>query len=184
MDISDIVNITARAWALEILAHLHAGVSGRQAPLIAATGAGRTAFGESLAHLTALGLVERNPGHGHPLRPEFRLTDRGRQAAALADHVMQTTQDLDAGPLLRKRWSLPVLAVAHEPRRFSHVKAILGPVTDRALSQSFRQLETQGWMRRVVDPSSRPSYALYRTDGGGREISSIVCAQIVCGARP
>lgn len=184
MDISDLVNITARAWALEILAHLHAGVSGRQAPLIAATGAGRTAFGESLAHLTAFGLIERNPGHGHPLRPEFRLTQRGVQAAALAGEVMQASRDLDAGPLLRKRWSLPVLTVAHVPRRFAQVKSLLWPVTDRALSQSFQQLETRGWMMRDIDTSARPSYALYRTDGAGRALSSIVCAQIVCADRP
>ncbi|MEL6573435.1 MAG: winged helix-turn-helix transcriptional regulator [Pseudomonadota bacterium] len=184
MDIKDLVNITARAWAFEILAHLHAGVAGRQAALVAATGAGRTAFRESLAHLTTLGLIERNPGHGHPLRPEFRLTESGTRAAALAGRVLQAAREREAGPLLRKRWSLPVLTIAHAPRRFTEVKASLVPITDRALSQSFVQLEKRGWVSRVIDPTARPSYALYRTDGPGREVSSIVCAQLLCSSRP
>ena len=69
MDMEFLVKLTARAWSLSILARLDAGVPGRQAPLLAATGAGRTAFAQSLAHLHALGLLERNPGHGHlPLK--------------------------------------------------------------------------------------------------------------------
>lgn len=33
-------------------------------------------------HLIKIGLLERNPGYGHPLRPEFRLTQLGIEAAA------------------------------------------------------------------------------------------------------
>ncbi|MGB7270169.1 MAG: transcriptional regulator, partial [Albidovulum sp.] len=51
MDIVLFVNITSRAWALPILSNLHEGVAGRQAPLLAATGASRTAFSQSLDHL-------------------------------------------------------------------------------------------------------------------------------------
>lgn len=87
MDISLFVNITSRAWALPILSNLHTGVAGRQAPLLAATGASRTAFAQSMEHLISIGLLERNPGHGHPLRPEFRLTPSGIKAAAIAHKI-------------------------------------------------------------------------------------------------
>lgn len=84
MDIKFLVNVTSRAWALPILAGLHDGVPGRQAPLLTATGASRTAFAQSMDHLIGIGLLERNPGHGHPLRPEFRLTKQGAGVAELA----------------------------------------------------------------------------------------------------
>ena len=84
MDIKTLVNTTSRAWTIPILAQLHAGVAGRQAPLLAATGASRTAFAQSMEHLISIGLLERNPGYGHPLRPEFRLTKHGVTAATIA----------------------------------------------------------------------------------------------------
>ena len=77
MDISSLVNLTSRAWALPILASLNDGIPGRQAPLLTATGASRTAFAQSIDHLISIGLLERNPGYGHPLR-RFRLTVLGK----------------------------------------------------------------------------------------------------------
>ena len=74
MDINLLVKITQRAWSMNILALMHEGTAGRQATLLAKTGAGRTAFAQSLHHLIELNLVQRNPGHGHPLRPEYILT--------------------------------------------------------------------------------------------------------------
>ena len=82
MDINLLVKITARAWSLSILALMHQGVPGRQAALLTRTGAGRTAFAQSLTHLIDLGLLARTSGHGHPLRPEYELTEKGKPAAA------------------------------------------------------------------------------------------------------
>ena len=99
MDINALVNMTSRAWGLPILAAFHDGVPGRQAPLLAATGASRTAFGQSLDHLIECGLVERNPGYGHPLRPEFRLTSAGDKAARVA-HGIYLSQKAESATLL------------------------------------------------------------------------------------
>ena len=96
MNMQLLVNLTSKAWSLKILARLHAGVSGRQAPLIAATGASRSSFAASLEHLFQLGLLERNPGHGHPLRPEFRLTDKGKAVAAMASRIEEIVPNEDA----------------------------------------------------------------------------------------
>ncbi len=158
MDITLLVKISAKAWCLSILAALHRGTAARQAPLLAATGAGRTAFAQSLGHLMILGLLERNPGHGHPLRPEFRLTLAGEAAASMADRVLAITP---AVPLLRKSWTLPILAVSTQPRSFTGIKRDLDGVTDRALSQSLKALEAAEWMAREVDARARPIRAQY-----------------------
>ncbi len=173
MDINLLVNISARAWAIPILAQLHAGVAGRQAPLLAATGASRTAFSQSMGHLIDLGLLERNPGHGHPLRPEFRLTALGIAAAKIAHNVHKTTSP-DDRVLLRRSWTLPILATLHRPRPFGEIRQTLGPITDRALSQSLRSMEAHDWVDRRVDETSRPPKPMYCAINRGTEINQVL----------
>lgn len=177
MDIRTFVNITSKAWAMPILSNLHAGVAGRQAPLLAATGAGRTAFGQSLNHLITLGLLERNPGHGHPLRPEFRLTQQGIAAAAIAHRIHGVAAEEDQD-LLRKSWTLPVLTALHAPSHFNQVKRSLLPITDRALSHSLKSMEERNWVARQVDETARPPRPLYSAINTGRAISGITASEI------
>jgi DNA-binding HxlR family transcriptional regulator len=177
MYIHDLVNITSRAWALPILAQMHAGVPGRQAPLLHATGASRTAFAQSMQHLIGLGHVERNPGYGHPLRPEFRLTAQGKKFATLAHKVQQASP----GPsqtLLRKSWTLPLLVSLREPRRFNDIQRDLQSITDRALSQSLRRLEDHQWIKRTVDDAARPPRPLYAPINAGAVISAITAQTV------
>ena len=171
MDITTLVNLTSRAWSLNILAALHHGTPGRQAPLLAATSASRTSFANSLEHLFQLKLLERNPGHGHPLRPEFRLTPLGREAAETAAKIVSLVPDEEEFSLLRRSWTLPVLAVTAKPRRFSEIKSGLGRITDRALSQSLGQLEAQNWVSRSVDLSQKPLRPAYQAINQGWAIS-------------
>ncbi len=174
MDISLLVNITSRAWSLTILARMHEGVPGRQAALLAQTGASRTAFAQSLMHLVEHGLMERNPGHGHPMRPEYRLTPTGVQAARMAHDIQVATPQNAQNTLLRRSWTVPVLAVSVTPKYFSDIKQTLGPITDRALSQSLRSLQSEGWMRREIAPDVMPLRARYVADGPGFGISQAI----------
>lgn len=177
MYIETFVNITSRAWALPILSKLHAGVAGRQARLLAATGASRTAFAQSMDHLIEMGLVERNPGHGHPLRPEFRLTQLGRAAAALASQVyaVSTAEDQD---LLRRSWTLPVLVTLQAPSHFCDIKRNLRTITDRALSQSLKTMEARNWVHRSIDARARPPRSLYSSVNTGEVITQITAPGI------
>ena len=177
MDISLLVNITSKAWALPILWNLHLGVAGRQAPLLAATGASRTAFAQSMEHLIKSGLVERNPGYGHPLRPEFRLTEFGKRAAAIAVKV-QSVSSLEDQSLLRRSWTLPVLTSLQSPSHFIEIKRTLHPITDRALSQSLKSLEARDWVERRVDATARPPRSIYRAVNMGGVISQITGSQV------
>ncbi len=176
MDISEIVSVTSRAWSIEILAALNRGTTGRQSALVQATGAGRTALNESVNHLIGLGLLERNPGHVHPLRPEFRLTKRGSNSAQIAGRILAETPR-NAVPMLRRVWTIPTLVAIHEPLPFGAIRVELKTVTDRALSQTLKNLESINWLDRLVDVEARPPRPLYRACGVGRRISmSIVGA--------
>jgi len=177
MHINSFVNIASRAWALPILSKLHEGVPGRQAPLLTATGASRTAFAQSMEHLIKLGLLELNPGHGHPLRPEFRLTPIGINAAALAHKVQSVSGDEDQD-LLRRSWTLPVLTSLYTPSHFSDIKRNLLTITDRALSQSLKSLEERDWVLRSVNNAARPPKSIYSAVNIGGLISKITGPEI------
>lgn len=173
MDIRLLVNVASRAWALPVLGALHDGVIARQSRLIAATGAGRAAFGQSLAHLIELGLVERNPGHGHPLRPEFRLTAQGKPVAEAASRINKLTPFGDHD-LLRRTWTVPVLASLSRPKHFGEVRAELGGITDRALAQSLQRIESQKWISRRVNTAHRPPRPIYQSANEGLMIGQII----------
>jgi DNA-binding HxlR family transcriptional regulator len=174
MDIKLLVNLTSRAWALNILAQMHRGVPGRQASLLTATQASRTAFSASLTHLIDLKLLERNPGHGHPLRPEYRLTAKGTEVAGVAARIMEAMPNTTETKLIRRSWTIPILAVTERPQHFSEIKGELSPVTDRALSQSLIQLHDRKWLRREVDTSQRPLRPTYQASNLGITISRAI----------
>ena len=174
MDIETLVKLTSRAWCLNILASLHAGVPGRQAPLLAATSASRTSFASSLEHLVQLGLLERNPGHGHPLRPEFRLTRKGVEIAEIASKIVKAVPQDKEFALLRRSWTVPILALTDTPQRFSVIKSNLVTITDRALSASLYQLEVRNWLQRDIDTSKRVPYPTYLAVNRGIAINRAV----------
>ncbi|USG60231.1 winged helix-turn-helix transcriptional regulator [Sneathiella marina] len=174
MDINTLVKITSRAWSLNILALMDAGVPGRQAPLLSASNASRTAFTASLDHLTQLKLLERNPGHGHPLRPEYRLTLKGIEVAKIARRIVEADPDCADSDIIRKSWTVPVLAVTGKPQYFTEIKSKLFPITDRALSQSLFQLHGRDWLLRDVDSTKRPLRPTYQVSSVGVRINRAI----------
>lgn len=183
MNINLLVKIAAKAWSLPILVAFENGTPGRQAPLLAATGAGRSSFLMSLEHLIELRLIERNPGYGHPLRPEFRLTEEGKAASVLASQIYAL--DVQADPvLLRRSWTLPVLATMQTPKSFGSIKANLERITDRALSQSLKSLEAIGWVVREVEANEWPPRPLYDAVGVGGALRDVLAAEVTLQIGP
>lgn len=54
------------------------------------------------------------------------------------------------------KWSMLVLQVLREPRRFNAIKKRLDGVTQRVLTQTLRRLERNGMVERRILPSSPP----------------------------
>ncbi|WP_208992988.1 winged helix-turn-helix transcriptional regulator [Roseibium sp. TrichSKD4] len=159
---------------MNILALLHRGTPGRQASLLAATNAGRTAFAASLDHLIELGVVEKNPGHGHPLRPEFRLTEQGVVIGQIAHRIVSIVPSDQEFALLRRSWTVPVLALTGAPQRFSDLRMKLLPITDRALSGTLQKLEHQDWIRREVITTARTPFPVYNAINRGQDIARVI----------
>ncbi len=158
-----LVKLCSRGWSLKALALLAAGCPARVSPLAASAGCGRTAMGATVAHLVTLNLLERNPGYGHPLRAEYRLTVAGELVSQWALQLEQLLPGAEDSRIIRGKWVLPVISTLDPDKRYSTVKKILSPVTDRALSACLGRLTEQRWIERTVSVQSTPPAVSYRT---------------------
>jgi DNA-binding HxlR family transcriptional regulator len=158
MSTAELVDLFHHRWAAPALALLDERGGARFVELQRKLGVTRESLRRGLDALIDLGYVRRNEGYGHPLRPEYLITDEGRAASQLAARVIASSS---RETLLRK-WSVPVLASLEEPRRFSELRVALPGITPRALALALRDLEGARLVRRDVLPT-RPPSTIYRT---------------------
>jgi DNA-binding HxlR family transcriptional regulator len=145
-------------WTAPILAELHRTNGAKFITLVARLGIPRETLVQTLGALIRSGWVRRNPGHGHPMRPEYLPTAKGRRLGGACERLMFEIRRRDLEGVALKKWSMPVLhALAGGARRFSELKRGLGPVTTRALTLAIRDLVTAGLVRRTVTQSTPPS---------------------------
>jgi DNA-binding HxlR family transcriptional regulator len=157
MSTEHLVELFHHRWAAPALALLDERGGATFVELQRRLGVTRESLRRALDSLIELDYVRRNEGYGHPLRPEYLVTDAGRNASRLAARVTTSR----ARETLLRKWSVPVLASLDEPRRFSELRATLPSVTPRALALALRDLEGAGLVRRDVLPT-RPPSTMYR----------------------
>ena len=164
-------------WAVPTLAALDAtGGAAKFVTLRNQVGASRDSLRRTLRALIGAGLVRRNPGYGHPLRPEYMLTRPGRRLAPASATLVKKLKSLGIEEIALNKWSLPVVcALEAAGGRFGRVRAALGEVTPRALARALRDLRRAGIIeRRLVD--SYPPYTEYRLTRRGRRLKALVLA--------
>lgn len=159
MSITDLIALFHHRWAVPVLAELERQRGSRFAALVGILGLGRESLRRTLDALIALGLVERNPGYGHPLRPEYVLTPHGAEVAARCRRLLDALGD-EREVALRK-WSLPVLVALGRAGRFSELRAELPGITPRALALALKDLQAAGLVERVVEDTSYPPTVRY-----------------------
>lgn len=169
---ADLMALTAGRWLLPIMAHIGAANGSRFAAILAGLGLSRSVLAAGIAQLIEAGWLARNPGHGHPLRPEYVLTEGGRPIGAYAGRVMQARDTLGLAPDDLSRWALPAVArLAQGAGRFSELRAALTPVTPRALSLALKQLEGAGLIDRALEGTYPPT-ASYALTGKGNRLAA------------
>jgi DNA-binding HxlR family transcriptional regulator len=138
-------------WALPILAELYRDDGCKFVTLVNRLGISRDSLSRTLEHLQTLGLAVKNPGYGHPLRPEYVLTPSGQLIGSDALKLMNQLRDLGISEVALKKWSLPVTLAVHMGfERFSALLEVFSNLTSRALTISLRDLETNGLIQRQV----------------------------------
>ena len=126
-------------------------------------GVRRDSLGMALEELIEFGFVIRNPGYGHPMRPEFIWTQAGRRLAAECAELMAKLKGMNIVEVAMNKWSLPVVfATANTDGRFNAIKSSLPDITSRALTQALRDLQDATLIKRslVDDDPPRTEYSL------------------------
>jgi DNA-binding HxlR family transcriptional regulator len=133
--------------------------------LLNRTTASRDTLSDTLAQLMKQGVVMKNPGYGHPMRPEYILTPAGEAlgpACIEATVVIPTLGILD---IALKKWPMLVLvAIGRGGSRFGEIKELLPGVTPRALTGALRDLQQAGLIDRRITESWPPHTVYEMTD--------------------
>ena len=162
-------------WLVPLLADLAAHKGARFVEMIHRLGLSRDSLSRTLDAAAAIGWIRRNPGHGHPLRPEYILTEAGTAAATRAATIAGAQQAIGLPPGAATRWGLPLVAgigTGHD--RFNALSRLLAPATPRALSQGLTALGNHGLVtREVLD--MRPPASRYDLTKSGRLLAE-ACA--------
>lgn len=151
-------------WFVPLLAAMAPRGGARVAEMRHRFGLSASMARRTLGAMVEAGWITPNPGHGHPLRPDYLLSELGR---ALAPHAQALVEERELRRLPTTglgKWHLPLLvALGNRPTRFNTLEARLSPVTPRALSlQLKRSVEAQTVLR-IVQPAY-PPVALYRVN--------------------
>jgi DNA-binding HxlR family transcriptional regulator len=159
-------------WTVPVLALLAEEKGARFARLVGALGLPRDSLVQTLDHLAAIGWIMRNPGHGHPLRPEYVLTPAGQEVGAACARMMDVRRRLAVGSTSLPRWSLPIIGRLDEDwARFTDLRNDLVPVTSRALSLNLQQMVAGRVVARRVKEDYPPT-PLYGLAPLGRELAA------------
>jgi DNA-binding HxlR family transcriptional regulator len=158
-------------WFVPLLALASRDEGVRSAALAARLGISRSMLAGVLDRLLGKGWLERNPGHGHPLRPEYILTDAGRPVGAWCERVIEERRILGLDGKGLGRWALPLVGrLDRRWERFSWLEAQLSPISPRSLSLALKQLlEVRLVERRVED--AFPPRPLYGLTGRGQRLA-------------
>jgi DNA-binding HxlR family transcriptional regulator len=158
-------------WLIPILAAMSGEDGSRFGALVRSLGLSRSVLSNHLGLLETFGWVARNPGHGHPLRPEYLLTAEGRMIAAWSEQAMAQRRRIGLEPQSLGRWSLPLLfELLDSRRRFSELERGLRPITPRALTLALDQMLDV----RLVDRRMRDLTPIYGLTPRGNDFAAIL----------
>jgi DNA-binding HxlR family transcriptional regulator len=171
---STLVALFHNRWSVPILAELHRQRGSRFVALTRTLGMSRESLRRTLAALIDGGLVGRNPGYGHPLRPEYVLTSSGERIAAACRPVVERLRTGGLEDVALKKWSMPVVfALGEGPMRFSELREALEGISPRALTLALKDLEAAGLVDRRVTDDYPPS-TVYRLTRTGRPLAILL----------
>jgi DNA-binding HxlR family transcriptional regulator len=162
-----VTELTRYRWCVPVMAELLRSEGSKFVTLVRRLGASDKAIRQALDYLIDCGWVVRNPGYGHPWRPEYILTSEGARIAEQCSAILSSLGP--ASNVALERWALPLLlCLADGPLRHAALRRAATPITPRALTLSLAELIDAGLVTRTVKSTTPPSVEYALTDAGHR----------------
>lgn len=159
-----------RRWAMPALALLSRLRGAKFVTLHRELGASVGSMRQAVDSLIEAGWVMKNPGYGHPMRPEYILTDRGQAIGDCCRDLWESLDTIDARAVALAKWSMPVVfALSERELRFGEIRSLCPGVTDRTLTKALRALASAGLVERSVEDTYPPTVS-YCASGDARRL--------------
>lgn len=172
----DVKRLGEGRWVVPIMALLAREQGARFAAMANRFGLSRHSLSRTLEQLRGWGWVAPNPGHGHPLRPEYVLSETGAPVGRVCAQIMAERERMGLEPAHLPRWSLPLIAgLGGDWLRFGDLRMRLDPVTPRALSLTLQQMVGRDLVARRLEDGFAV-VPLYGLTGRGHELSAALAA--------
>ncbi|HXH59757.1 MAG TPA: helix-turn-helix domain-containing protein [Fimbriimonadaceae bacterium] len=167
-----------RRWTVPALSSLWSERGSKFVALVKTLGASPGGMRATVDDLIDDGLVMRNPGYGHPMRPEYVLTGRGTIIGSRCASLMDALKDSGLRNIVKSKWAVPVLYVlSSKERRFSELASSLPHVTDRALAICLKQLCAAKIVQRRIEDTYPPS-VIYSMAPKGNKVRAEIAALV------
>ena len=173
-DLAPLISLVHHRWNIPIVAELHRHSGAKFVTMIKHLDVSRASLSASLADLVDRGLVCKNKGYGHPMRPEYLLTRDGKSIGEQCLELTRIVRQGEQADLAFRKWTLPlVAAIGNETRRFNEVRSLLVGATPRAIAIGLKSLSEQGWASRSLIDEYPPT-AGYRLMHKGQRVLGCV----------
>lgn len=180
VNLDQLIGLVHHRWNILVIAELHRLSGAKFITLVHHLDVSRGSLSASLENLIELRFVQKNTGHGHPMRPEYLLTTQGVAIAADCLELVQVARRGDAVDLAFRKWTLPLLvAIGERKLRFNELRSTLRDATPRAIAIGLKALLQEGWVARTVVGDFPPT-AAYDLRPKGRRV--LACMDSMCGA--
>ena len=155
-----LLRLSQGRWFVPLLAEI--GEDGaRSVSLRKSLGLSASMLRRSLGQMQEQGWVKPNPGHGHPLRPEWIVTEKGSTLVPNCQEIIDARRSLGLPDNATGRWHLPLISeLAQREKRFGELQNALSPVGPRALSQALKRGIALGQVSRRLE-EDYPPVAIY-----------------------
>lgn len=174
LDIDPLIDLVHHRWSVPVIAELHCRSGAKFVTLIHSLGVSRGSLSASLADLIEQGLVKRNPGHGHPMRPEYLLTVDGAHIGEQCSSLTQLVRRGNDFDFAFRKWTLPIVAaIGRDVCRFNQVSGALGDATPRAITLGLKSLLGRRWAARSLIDAYPPAAGYQLMPMGQRVLKQI-----------